>query len=94
MLTGCKTKLDKPDEEGNGEVCFWGRHVFMGYLNMADQTEAALDQDGWLHSGDLGKLDNNNFLYITGRIKGRGPWPAYGRDPREPLHVPCNCPQS
>lgn len=69
-IPGCKTKLHKPDEEGNGEICFWGRHVFMGYLNMPDETEKALDAEGWLHSGDLGKHDQNGFLFITGRIKG------------------------
>ncbi|XP_066566872.1 long-chain-fatty-acid--CoA ligase ACSBG2 isoform X2 [Amia ocellicauda] len=69
VIPGCKTNLDKADEDGNGEVCFWGRHVFMGYLNMVEKTEEALDQDGWLHSGDLGKLDKDGFLYITGRIK-------------------------
>lgn len=41
----------------------------MGYLNMPDKTEEALDADGWLHSGDLGKHDKDDFLYITGRIK-------------------------
>ncbi|XP_053337634.1 long-chain-fatty-acid--CoA ligase ACSBG2-like isoform X1 [Clarias gariepinus] len=69
VIPGCKTELDKPDEDGNGEVCFWGRHVFMGYMNMADKTEEALGSDGWLHSGDLGKHDMSDFLYITGRIK-------------------------
>ncbi|XP_060763020.1 long-chain-fatty-acid--CoA ligase ACSBG2-like isoform X2 [Neoarius graeffei] len=69
VMVGCKTKLDKPDAEGIGEVCFWGRHVFMGYLNMPDKTKEALDSEGWLHSGDLGKHDQNDFLYITGRIK-------------------------
>ncbi|XP_053727007.1 long-chain-fatty-acid--CoA ligase ACSBG2-like isoform X3 [Synchiropus splendidus] len=69
VMSGCKVKLDKPDQEGNGEICFWGRNVFMGYLNMADKTEEALDQDGWLHSGDLGRFDSQEFLYITGRIK-------------------------
>ncbi|KAM4628692.1 long-chain-fatty-acid--CoA ligase ACSBG2 isoform 2-T2 [Polymixia lowei] len=68
-IPGCKTKLHNPDEEGNGEICFWGRHVFMGYLNMADKTEDALDAEGWLLSGDLGKHDENGFLFITGRIK-------------------------
>ncbi|XP_056133758.1 long-chain-fatty-acid--CoA ligase ACSBG2 [Lampris incognitus] len=68
-IPGCKTKLHNPDEEGNGEICFWGRHVFMGYLNMADKTDEALDAEGWLHSGDLGKHDENGFLFITGRIK-------------------------
>uniref|UniRef100_A0A8C7ZXT5 long-chain-fatty-acid--CoA ligase n=1 Tax=Oryzias sinensis TaxID=183150 RepID=A0A8C7ZXT5_9TELE len=69
VIPGSKIKLNNPDEEGNGEVCFWGRNVFMGYLNMPDKTEEALDEDGWLHSGDLGKFDQENFLYITGRIK-------------------------
>ncbi|KAL1022927.1 hypothetical protein UPYG_G00034310 [Umbra pygmaea] len=69
VIPGCETKIHSPDEEGNGEICFWGRHVFMGYLNMADKTEDALDEEGWLHSGDLGKHDENNFLFITGRIK-------------------------
>ncbi|XP_068167079.1 long-chain-fatty-acid--CoA ligase ACSBG2-like [Antennarius striatus] len=69
VMPGCKTKLDKPDQDGNGEICFWGRHVFMGYLNMPDKTAEAIDQDGWLHSGDVGKLDHHEFLYITGRIK-------------------------
>uniref|UniRef100_A0A671WVM8 Long-chain-fatty-acid--CoA ligase ACSBG2 n=1 Tax=Sparus aurata TaxID=8175 RepID=A0A671WVM8_SPAAU len=68
-IPGCKTKLHNPDEEGNGEICFWGRHVFMGYLNMPDKTEEALDAEGWLHSGDLGKHDKKGFLFITGRIK-------------------------
>ncbi|XP_032429055.1 long-chain-fatty-acid--CoA ligase ACSBG2 isoform X1 [Xiphophorus hellerii] len=67
-IPGCKTKLHSPDEEGNGEICFWGRHVFMGYLNMLDKTQEAIDENGWLHSGDLGKHDNG-FLFITGRIK-------------------------
>uniref|UniRef100_A0A672JJH0 Long-chain-fatty-acid--CoA ligase ACSBG2 n=1 Tax=Salarias fasciatus TaxID=181472 RepID=A0A672JJH0_SALFA len=68
-IPGCKTKLHNQDEEGNGEICFWGRHVFMGYLNMVERTEESLDAEGWLHSGDLGKHDENGFLFITGRIK-------------------------
>lgn len=42
----------------------------MGYLNMEDRTKEAFDEEGWLHSGDLGKLDKDGFLYVTGRIKG------------------------
>nr|XP_033792951.1 long-chain-fatty-acid--CoA ligase ACSBG2-like isoform X2 [Geotrypetes seraphini] len=68
-LLGCKTLIDKPDEDGNGEICFWGRHIFMGYLNMKDKTEEVINKEGWLHSGDLGKHDEHGFLYITGRIK-------------------------
>uniref|UniRef100_W5LB37 Long-chain-fatty-acid--CoA ligase ACSBG2 n=1 Tax=Astyanax mexicanus TaxID=7994 RepID=W5LB37_ASTMX len=69
VIPGCQTKLFSPDAEGNGEICFWGRHVFMGYLNMTEKTAEALDADGWLHSGDLGKHDKDDFLFITGRIK-------------------------
>lgn len=59
------------DSEGTGEICFWGRNIFMGFLNMGDKTTEALDEDGWLHSGDLGRIDEEGFLYITGRIKGK-----------------------
>ncbi|XP_048449271.1 long-chain-fatty-acid--CoA ligase ACSBG2-like, partial [Rhincodon typus] len=69
VMTGCRTKIFNPDDDGCGEICFWGRHVFMGYLHMDDKTPEAVDEDGWLHSGDLGKHDENGFLYITGRIK-------------------------
>ncbi|XP_061871214.1 long-chain-fatty-acid--CoA ligase ACSBG2 isoform X2 [Colius striatus] len=68
-ITGCQTLIHKPDGEGNGEICFSGRHIFMGYLNMEDKTREAIDEEGWLHSGDLGKHDKDGFLYITGRIK-------------------------
>ncbi|NXE15466.1 ACBG2 ligase, partial [Lophotis ruficrista] len=68
-ITGCRTLIHKPDGNGNGEICFSGRHIFMGYLNMEEKTKEAIDEDGWLHSGDLGKHDKDGFLYITGRIK-------------------------
>lgn len=47
-----------------------GRNVFMGYLGMEDKTVETIDDDRWLHSGDIGKLDKDGFLYVTGRIKG------------------------
>ncbi|XP_074059870.1 long-chain-fatty-acid--CoA ligase ACSBG2-like isoform X2 [Macrotis lagotis] len=69
VIPGCKNLIYQKDGDGVGEVCFWGRHVFMGYLDMEDKTREAIDESGWLHSGDLGKLDEDGFLYITGRIK-------------------------
>ncbi|KAG5847262.1 hypothetical protein ANANG_G00124130 [Anguilla anguilla] len=66
---GSMTKILNPDDNGEGEICMWGRHVFMGYLNMPDKTAEALDDEGWLRSGDLGRCDADGFLYITGRIK-------------------------
>lgn len=51
-----------------------GRHILMGYLNSEDKTREAIDEDGWLHSGDVGKLDKDGYLSITGRIKGTVVW--------------------
>jgi long-subunit acyl-CoA synthetase (AMP-forming) len=41
----------------------------MGYLDDQENTSETLDEEGWLHSGDLGMIDEDDFLYITGRIK-------------------------
>ncbi|PIO33396.1 hypothetical protein AB205_0179010 [Aquarana catesbeiana] len=58
-------KLVNKDPDGNGEICFWGRTVFMGYLNMEEKTREVFDEDGWLHSGDIGKMDTDGFLQCT-----------------------------
>ncbi|KAM4040020.1 long-chain-fatty-acid--CoA ligase ACSBG1 isoform 2-T2 [Anomaloglossus baeobatrachus] len=68
-VPGCQMKLENKDLDENGEICFWGRTVFMGYLNMEDKTREVFDKDGWLHSGDIGKIDSEGFLQVTGRIK-------------------------
>ena len=52
------------------QVCMHGRHMFMGYLNNERETREALGDDGWLYTGDVGKLDDDGYLYITGRLKG------------------------
>jgi len=69
VFPGAEIKLDQPNKDGNGEICFRGRHVFMGYMRDAKSTAEAIDDDGWLHSGDIGALDADGFLHITGRIK-------------------------
>jgi long-chain-fatty-acid--CoA ligase ACSBG len=51
------------------ELVFSGRNNMMGYLKNEEQTNAAIDADGFLHSGDCGKLDEDGFMMITGRIK-------------------------
>ena len=52
-----------------GEVCCRGYNIMHGYYKMPEQTAAVIDQDGWLHSGDLGTCDENGYYRITGRIK-------------------------
>ena len=63
-----KSKLFNKDQDGSGELGIYGRHVFMGYLNDQTKTDDTLDGEGWLHSGDLAKIDEG-FIYITGRLK-------------------------
>lgn len=43
----------------------------MGYLNDERQTRDAIDDEGWLHSGDIGHVDDDGYLFITGRLKGK-----------------------
>jgi len=53
----------------DGEICMRGRHIFKGYYKDPEATAAALDGEGWLHSGDIGELDELGFVKITDRKK-------------------------
>ncbi|MBV8998644.1 MAG: AMP-binding protein, partial [Solirubrobacterales bacterium] len=53
----------------DGEIMIGGPHVFNGYYNNPEATGETLDADGWLHSGDLGTIDEDGFVFITGRKK-------------------------
>ncbi|MES9964608.1 MAG: AMP-binding protein, partial [Candidatus Sedimenticola sp. 20ELBAFRAG] len=52
-----------------GEVCFRGYHIMRGYYGDPDATRDAIDEAGWLHSGDLGSMGQGGYLRITGRLK-------------------------
>ncbi|KAJ8736314.1 hypothetical protein PYW08_006970 [Mythimna loreyi] len=70
LLDGTETMFGgSTSPNGPGEIMIRGRHVFMGYLNDEAKTKEAVDDEGWLHSGDIGRVDSNGLLYITGRIK-------------------------
>ena len=63
-LTGAEISIAK-----DGEVLMRGRHVFKGYFKNKEATAETIDADGWLHSGDVGKIDKTGFLKITDRKK-------------------------
>lgn len=54
---------------GTDELIFNGRNLMMGYLKGEAATKETIDEDGWLHSGDCGRIDEDGFMTITGRIK-------------------------
>ncbi|GHV60481.1 long-chain-fatty-acid--CoA ligase [Spirochaetia bacterium] len=62
-------KILDPDERGVGEVILKGPVVMKGYFEMPEETAAAFTADGYLKTGDLGYLDSENYLYLTGRAK-------------------------
>ncbi|MDR0730194.1 MAG: AMP-binding protein [Treponema sp.] len=62
-------KILNPDERGIGEVIVKGPMVMKGYYGMPEETTAVFTDDGYLKTGDLGYLDDENYLYLTGRAK-------------------------
>jgi len=73
-----------------GEICCRGYNVMKGYYKMTEETKKAIDEKGWLHSGDLGTCDENGYYRITGRIKDmiiRGGENIYPREIEEFLYT-------
>jgi long-chain acyl-CoA synthetase len=63
-------KIDSPDPRKiAGEIMVRGNHVMMGYYKNEEATKAVLEEDGWLHTGDLGVIDPKGNIYIKGRSK-------------------------
>ncbi len=73
-----------------GEIVTRGYHIMKGYYNMPEATAQAIDQDGWLHTGDIGTVDENGYFKVTGRLKDmiiRGGENIYPREIEEFLYT-------
>lgn len=68
-IPGVEVKIDSPNEAGIGEILVKGPNVMLGYYKDEEETGKVIDEDGWFHTGDLGKVDKNGNIQITGRAK-------------------------
>ncbi len=68
-MEGVELKLNEPNKKGVGEIWAKGPNVMVGYYKNPEATEEVLTQDGWFRTGDLGKFDAKQRLFIKGRMK-------------------------
>lgn len=88
-IVDAETKEDVPPGV-QGEIVTRGFQVMKGYYNMPEATAQAIDEDGWLHTGDLGVMNDNGYFKVTGRLKDmiiRGGENVYPREIEEFLYT-------
>ena len=62
-------KIDEPNEAGIGEILVKGENVMLGYYKNPEATKAVFTEDGWMRTGDLGRMDKTRNIYLKGRNK-------------------------
>jgi long-chain acyl-CoA synthetase len=92
LMPGMEMKIDNPNESGEGEICVKGPNVMMGYYKNEEATANAI-RDGWFHTGDVGYINEKNFVFITGRSKNiiilKNGKNVYPEEIEEKLSVEC-----
>ncbi|MCP4131225.1 MAG: acyl--CoA ligase [bacterium] len=68
-LPGVTVKIEKPDDKGHGELLVKGPSLMTGYYCKPEETAEIIDDQGWLHTGDIAIIDDEGFIFITGRLK-------------------------
>ncbi len=68
-IPGVEVRIGDLDDQGNGEIFLRGPNIMQGYYKNKKIDTELIDEDGWLATGDIGKLDDEGYLYITGRKK-------------------------
>ncbi|HWP69195.1 MAG TPA: AMP-binding protein [Rectinemataceae bacterium] len=69
VIPRAEMRILDPNEDGIGEIAVKGPMVMIGYYKMPEETRDVFTEDGWFKTGDLGYLDEENYLYLTGRAK-------------------------
>ena len=64
-----KIKIEDPNENGEGEILIKSPTLMIGYYENEEETKKAIDSDGYFHSGDVGYMDKDGYIFITGRSK-------------------------
>ena len=68
-MPGVEVKVLEPDKDGVGELGFRGPMIMKGYLDNPEATREVIDEEGWLHTGDLGYIDSRGYVFVCGRGK-------------------------
>ncbi len=67
-IPGVTVRIDNPDSNGIGEIVAKGENIMLGYYNDKENTDAMI-KDGWIYTGDMGRMDKDGYIYISGRKK-------------------------
>lgn len=69
IVPTCQVRIANPNKDGNGSIQVMGDNVMLGYYKDEESTKSSFTEDGWFITGDIGYLDKDGFLFITGRAK-------------------------